>query len=65
MSPEERQETLEELRTELMHARGQAAMGGQPADPGEISDLRHSIARLRTVQREAELARTPAPEGET
>ena len=52
MSPEEREEKLKELREELMHERGVAAMGGSPPNPGKIRQLRKSISRLLTVIRE-------------
>lgn len=52
MSAEERADSLEELRSELMHERGVAAMGGAPANPGKIRDLRTSIARILTIQKE-------------
>ena len=51
-TPEERAEKLEELKRELMHERGVAAMGGSPPSPGKIRQLRVSIARLHTVMRE-------------
>jgi len=53
MNPEERSRKLEELRDELMHERGVAAMGGAPTSPGRIRQLRISIARLLTVANEA------------
>ncbi len=49
MSPEEREKKLKELREELMHERGVAAMGGSPPNPGKIRQLRKSISRLLTV----------------
>ncbi|HIJ00914.1 MAG: large subunit ribosomal protein [Candidatus Methanomethylophilaceae archaeon] len=52
MSPEERDAKLQELRDELMHERGTAAMGGAPSNPGLICNLRRNIARIITVQRE-------------
>lgn len=52
MTPEERVQTLDEVREELLHMRGEAAMGGQPANPGKIRDLRTSIARIKTIQKE-------------
>ncbi len=52
MSAEEREQKLKELRDELMHERGTAAMGGAPANPGMIRTLRTNIARILTVQRE-------------
>jgi large subunit ribosomal protein L29 len=52
MSVEDRTKTLRELRDELMHERGTAAMGGAPRNPGRIRGLRTNIARILTVQRE-------------
>ncbi len=54
MSADDRQTRLRELRDELMHERGTAAMGGAPANPGRIRALRTNIARILTVQREEE-----------
>ncbi|HKW42972.1 MAG TPA: 50S ribosomal protein L29 [Thermoplasmata archaeon] len=53
---------LTELRDELMHERGVAAMGGAPPNPGKIRALRKNIARILTIMtEEAKLARpTPA-----
>lgn len=51
-TPEERQEKLQELKQELMHERGVAAMGGSPPSPGKIRQLRTSIARILTIIRE-------------
>jgi large subunit ribosomal protein L29 len=52
MSAEERQAKLKEIRDELMHARGQAAMGGAPPSPGKIRAMRSAVARLLTVMKE-------------
>jgi large subunit ribosomal protein L29 len=49
---EERDNKLEDLKRELMHERGVAAMGGSPPSPGKIRQLRTSIARLLTIMRE-------------
>ena len=54
MDPEEREAKLKELRNELMHERGVAAMGGAPPNPGKIRALRTSIARILTIKREEE-----------
>jgi len=51
-SKEERFEKLEELKRELMHERGVAAMGGSPPSPGKIRQLRTSIARMLTIMHE-------------
>ncbi len=68
-----RDRKLFELREELMHERGVAAMGGAPPNPGKIRALRKNIARIYTIQGEesrlgAKAAPAPAaakpPEGE-
>jgi len=51
-TPEERREKLNELKSELMHERGVAAMGGSPPSPGKIRQLRMTIAKLLTIMRE-------------
>ena len=51
-TPEERREKLTELKSELMHERGVAAMGGSPPSPGKIRQLRMSIAKILTIMRE-------------
>ena len=50
---------LTELRDELMHERGVAAMGGAPPNPGKIRALRKNIARILTIMREEERAGGP------
>ena len=52
LTPEERLEKLNELKSELMHERGVAAMGGSPASPGKIRKIRMEIAKLLTIMRE-------------
>ena len=54
MSREERETKLTELRNELMHERGVAAMGGAPPNPGKIRALRTSVARILTIIKEEE-----------
>ena len=51
-TPEERRKKLRELKSELMHERGVAAMGGSPASPGKIRQIRMEIAKLLTIMRE-------------
>ena len=48
----ERREKLEELKRELMHERGVAAMGGSPPSPGKIRQIRMSIAKILTIMQE-------------
>ncbi len=54
MKPDERDSKLRELRDELLHERGAAAMGGAPHNPGKIRALRTNIARIETIQKEEE-----------
>src|SRR5256712_7095708 len=56
---------LTELRDELMHERGVAAMGGAPPNPGKIRALRKNIARILTIMREEELAGGAGTPGKT
>jgi len=52
---DERSRRLLELRQELMHERGVAAMGGSPPSPGKIRQLRRQIARILTIEQEDKL----------
>jgi large subunit ribosomal protein L29 len=54
MSLEERESKLKELRSDLMHERGVAAMGGAPKNPGKIQAIRRNISRMLTIIREEE-----------
>jgi large subunit ribosomal protein L29 len=59
LSPSDRAAKLKETRDALMNARGVAAMGGAPRNPGEIRKLRTTIARILTIENEE--ARHQAP----
>jgi large subunit ribosomal protein L29 len=52
MTPAEREAELEDLETELLNARAVQAAGGAPENPGRIGELRRTIARIKTIQRE-------------
>ncbi|MCL9813240.1 50S ribosomal protein L29 [Natranaeroarchaeum aerophilus] len=52
MTAAEREAELDELKTELLNAKAVQAAGGAPDDPGRISELRRTIARLKTIQSE-------------
>jgi len=52
LSPADRSAKLAETREALMNARGVAAMGGAPRNPGEIRKLRSTIARILTIEKE-------------
>ncbi len=52
MTPAEREVEVEQLETELLNERAVLAAGGAPENPGRIGELRRTIARIKTVQRE-------------
>jgi large subunit ribosomal protein L29 len=52
LSAQDRTAKLKETRDALMNARGVAAMGGAPRNPGEIRKLRTTIARILTIENE-------------
>lgn len=52
MTPAERRVELDDLETELLNARAVQAAGGAPENPGRIKELRRTVARIKTIQRE-------------
>jgi large subunit ribosomal protein L29 len=52
MTPAERQAELEDLETELLNEESVIAAGGMPENPGRLQELRRTIARVKTIQRE-------------
>lgn len=52
MTPAEREVELEELETELLNTKAQQAAGGMPESPGRVNELKRTIARIKTIQRE-------------
>ena len=52
MTPAEREAELEDLETELLNARAVQAAGGAPENPGRVGELKKTIARIKTIQRE-------------
>jgi len=52
MTAAERRQELEELETELLNAKAVQAAGGAPENPGRFGELKRTIARLKTIQRE-------------
>ena len=52
MTAAERQVELEELETELLNSKAQRAAGGMPESPGRVKELKKTIARIKTIQRE-------------
>lgn len=63
MNAEARAKKLKEIRDELLHERGQAAMGGAPHSPGQIRALRKNLARILTVMGEEERTAGARKEG--
>jgi large subunit ribosomal protein L29 len=53
MNDEEISEELRKLVSELVRERGLVTAGGAPEKPGRIRELRRTIARIKTVQRES------------
>jgi large subunit ribosomal protein L29 len=49
---EQLQEQLTDLQKELVKERGQIEVGGFAENPGEIADMKKSIARIKTVLNE-------------
>ena len=52
MTPAERQSELEEMETDLLNAKAVQAAGGAPENPGRVKELKKTIARIKTIQRE-------------
>jgi len=52
MTSKQRQQKLEELRTELSKMRTLINAGGSVENPGRVGALRRSIAQLKTVMNE-------------
>jgi large subunit ribosomal protein L29 len=55
MTDEELQGELENLQSELLQETSIQAAGGAPDNPGRISEMKKTIARIKTIQREREL----------
>ncbi len=52
MNSSERQDELDKLRLELVRERAVASAGGAPENPGRIREIRRTIARIKTIQKE-------------
>jgi large subunit ribosomal protein L29 len=49
---DELQQQLQDLQKELVKERGQIEVGGFAENPGEIAEMKKSIARIKTVLNE-------------
>lgn len=52
MNLDERNEELDKLKLELIRERAIASAGGAPENPGRMGEVRKTIARIKTIQRE-------------
>jgi len=52
MNLNERNEELDKLKLELIRERAIASAGGAPENPGRMGEVRKTIARIKTIQRE-------------
>ncbi|MBE0521018.1 MAG: 50S ribosomal protein L29 [Candidatus Methanoperedenaceae archaeon] len=52
MNPNERLDELEKLKHELIRERAIASAGGAPENPGMLGEIRKTIARIKTIQKE-------------
>ncbi|MCZ7397858.1 MAG: 50S ribosomal protein L29 [Candidatus Methanoperedens sp.] len=48
----EKQEELDKLKLELIRERAISSAGGAPDNPGRIKEIRKTIARIQTIQKE-------------
>ena len=52
LNPEERKKQLQQLRTELSRERAAVASGTKPENSGKIREIRRTIARILTIEKE-------------
>ena len=52
MTEDKRAKQLADLKTELLKERAITSTGGAPESPGRIRELRRTIARIITIQKE-------------
>ena len=52
MNTIEQSEELDKLKMELIRERAIASAGGAPENPGRIREIRRTIARIKTIQKE-------------
>lgn len=63
MSPEERKKKLAELRTELMRLQTMIKAGGTVENPGVVSEIRKTIARILTIENEQKKGKVKVGQG--
>jgi large subunit ribosomal protein L29 len=52
MTEDKREKQLADLKNELLKERAITSTGGAPESPGRIRELRRTIARIITIQKE-------------
>ncbi len=52
MNANEQSEELDKLKQELIRERAITSAGGAPESPGRIREIRRTIARIKTIQKE-------------
>ena len=52
MNATEQSEELDKLKMELIRERAIASAGGAPESPGRIREIRRTVARIKTIQKE-------------
>jgi large subunit ribosomal protein L29 len=52
LSSEDRQKRLRELQLQLIKFRSKVLTGGQLESPGQIKEIRRTIARIKTIEHE-------------
>jgi len=52
MNLNEQQDEMDKLRLELIRERAITSAGGAPENPGRINEIRKTIARIKTIQKE-------------
>ena len=62
MNKEERQKNMNELHQRLLKHRARVSSGGTLDSPGEIHEIRRTIARILTIEHELERAKELAPQ---
>jgi large subunit ribosomal protein L29 len=64
MSSEERMKKLTELKTELLRLKTMVKAGGTVENPARMKELRKTIARILTIEREQKTGTREAKKGE-
>jgi len=55
MNATEQSEELDKLKMELIRERAIASAGGAPESPGRIREIRRTVARIKTIQKELKI----------